>query len=698
MRKVVSLAFPLVVIASCSWFDKDHRDRGWQASDGPVLQSCDSVVTEEAVAAYHSAQSQFRVEPAGWDISCRAFVEINGSRTEVERKGKSTVRVFPRLKFVSLQREEKKDAYQLTVELPALSETDVKSIFQGIGVTRSDEVPVIDSGLGDPGYIRFGSGNLFYLSSGQRIPTSDGRILRVLRLVGTGIDGENLHKKILAFQSGQTEMEWLWSPKKGRTFRLVNTATEQSSPWSDVDSVKVLASMVRDGEFAGLPIQKYRAIEFAIWWDVDVKEVHKVIPELFTFAEETWRSTSIADNTASDLIVVLRYIVKIYPNDPKSVILSSHDRLYKYVNSEAESLRISVDYVTNARWTEAQFKQLLATAEILYPSYSDRSWPFALEINDRLAFDATQTQFFAKIGMMMKKNNLLAEQGPEADADSIEAKLSAGLNAENSDLYFYLLQTIKSEFNVDSTTALIAADRWVLTGRINSANKALCLEFLRWLDRDVYVDFAKASEVFEVLSVRPDFAQAQIPLFKSVFSWLSRDAYINREEALTKASTYFKNDSFSDAQFDILKSSYSWLVSTVYLNRSESLEKSEGYTLAAKPLTSEKFNQLKSMFTWYANSMYLNRSDALLKSEDVVISKDLSVAQTDLLMDSCNWLVSSAYLSRPDAIQKSYSYVVERAMDPDKFGRLKLEYDAARRRGISRDEALTAAEKIAFGL
>ena len=76
MRSSMQILLMSAIVTSCSWSNHNNDGDHGNENPGPVLESCDSVVTEEAIAAYHSSQSQFRVESAGWDVSCRAYVVL----------------------------------------------------------------------------------------------------------------------------------------------------------------------------------------------------------------------------------------------------------------------------------------------------------------------------------------------------------------------------------------------------------------------------------------------------------------------------------------------------------------------------------------------------------------------------------------------------------------------------------------------
>jgi hypothetical protein len=659
MRGSMQILLISAIVTSCSWSNHNNDGDHGNENPGPVLESCDSVVTEEAIAAYHSSQSQFRVESAGWDVSCRAYVEHNGHRTEVERKGYSTIRVIPQIIYLSLKREDSAGTFLIATEQRPVSDEDVRTIFRDMGIHESEErSPVVDAvnATKDPSYIRFESGAIFYVTATETT-RRDGKFLKTFKLQAKPAQQNDLRNKISEFQAGQVAMEWLWTPKKGKSFRIVDKSAGGAVVWSDLEATAVLDSMVHDGAFARAPETFSEAIELALWWDVDIHAVHKVTPDLLSFAAGKWQNPVIADNTVEPLLSALRYIVKILPNDPKTAILSAHDRIDKFMATRGQSLQTAVNYVSSSAWTTSQFEQLVVTSEILYASYLDASWALALEINQRIHFESARGLFFAKAGMLMQKHGLLLRgQSPKADADAIQEIVLRGLNSENIELYFETLGLVTTDFGVGAQTAATASDRWVLTGLVNAANKFMCFDFLRWLDREAQANFNQVLDVVDSLGSQFGLSRGLIDLFKSTFIWLQNSAYLNRNDAFTKSFAYIKNKEFSAPQFDAFKSYFSWLINTVYLNRSEALSKAESVVIIDS-LPPVQIDNIRDLTEWYINTIYLNRSEAFRQSEELVVNKKISPEQSSLMKGAVEWLMNVIYLNRSEASAKGQSYI-----------------------------------------
>jgi hypothetical protein len=698
MRHVVSLVFAMLLVNSCSIVE---NERGGSQGNGPnqVLGSCNDVVTQDAVNAYNAKQSHFRIKASGASVTCTASEEINGHRSEVERHGWSSIKVYPKLSFVSLTREHGKDSYLLVAKEMKLTEDELKSIYQDIGGNfQKDDDAAMDSYMADqyPSFVRFEKGALFYLSK-QVSDTQNGEIKTTFRLVAERKQSVLLSTKVSEFTSGRMMMDWLWLPQSGQVFQLVS---ENKAPgildWSNVAAVSVLSSLVRDGDFAGNDFEKLRAIHFALWWDADIQVVNKEVPELLAFANERWRAPLIADNTVNDLDRALRYIVRIDPKSPKAPILTANDRVKKYFLRQAESLKTAVDYASGALGNEDRFAQLIATAETLVNAYGN-SWHVAVALNDRATYDAARAQFFAKVAVLIQKSGLLGRDiDPKICADTVEATVERGLTEANASVYFEIIEILRDDFRADSASALATADKWVLAGGMNAGNKFIYFDLLKWLKSDVYLDFSQAVDIVDGLQKPAPLSRSVVDSFKAYYLWLTGKIYLNRGEAFQKTKSVFITNPLPSEQIQNIRGLTEWYIDTMYLHRSEALNRAEALVVV-KNLSPERATVMRNVADWYVNEMYINRGEAMTKAEELIVTFGLSGSQVDVLLSSVRWLISDIYLNRGEAMTKGRTYVLDKKMDGAMFDALKKEYSAAIERQLSRLEALAAAERSVFG-
>lgn len=684
-------------LASCS--GGGGSGSGISGATDRTLFNCDSVITDAKIKSFNQKQTAFSVEAGGGSVACKSEINENGRVRKVEAEGRTVLRIRPGLKYLRTENPAGRKPYTVYFEKVIPSEEDARSILSQMGLPliggASPNFQIDHSN--SPAYVRFGRGSIFYVNNATTMEIDQKENLVF------GIIAENHHANQLStgmqnFLQGSAPLELLWYPRNGQLARQIAQENQTSVAWSNLTGEETVISLVRDQTRASSQVIT-EAIDLVMWWNLDIKLIHQELPELYNFSMEQWQSPLIADNTASDLVDQLRYIVKVNPASPLKATLESYELINKYHDSTSASLEAAVEFVSGKLWTQDQFQLLVDTAENLYGSLGSRSWKSAQAINLRTGYNRTVSIFAAQAGMMLKKRSLVQDSDPASFVEAVFAKIQAGLSAANLDFYFRTFDYFETELRANRTDAESACDELVFGQKLTTSNQSLYFSFFKWLKEKAFVDFDEAYAVVQSLSANQSLDTSRVEIFKQVFTWLKDSVYLNRSVALEKAGLFAGKINFNQAVFNQFKSYYDWLTNTVYLSRSEALQRAED-TLVTAGLGAVQVDSIKSLTTWYINQIYLSREEALTRVESLIVTKKISPDQITVMKDAVSWLISAMYLSRTDAAEKGESFVTSpKPFTSAVFQRLK-DYTSWLMSAVylSRTDALEKGEELIINL
>jgi len=634
--------------------DPDHKN----------TLNCDQVVTEEKVVHFNQSQTRFHIKSSGYDVNCKSETNVNGKVERVEANGHSSISILPNLQWISVQSSADAKYFFVTAKVLEPTDDDIKSILSQLKIPLGDQPPrsFVTNMDSSPSYLRFGKGDIFYIDNfnmtkGEQEAKADFKIQ-----AETSEELEILKTKVSKFQSGAVSMELLWYPKNDQ-FSSVQL-TQEIPVWASLEAASIIKSLVRETELSNKYTVYNEAFNHIYYWTLNAQKVHALVPELYQYALSEWQSPNISDNNASSLVNKLRYIVAVDSQSDKKLILDTYNSVSKYHSNLTESLDFSFKYASGKNYTKQQLDLALEASEVLSPALRSRSWKLTLSILSNTNFDRGVTLFAAQAGLLMSQNELASFDNE--DAYPIFAKINAGLNSNNMNLYFSTISYFYKKLRASSSEAEKAGDSLVLSGKLNAQNQSLYFDFMAWLKSTAYLDFSDSISVIKNLTQSGPLDVPKVDLFKSVFAWLKGTAYLSRSDASDKSISWTKSISFTEARFALLKSYYSWLTGSIYMNRSDALEKAEEAVIT-KNTEEEQIKNIMDLAQWYISSIYFNRSDALTKSETLVLVKKLSVGQTQLLKQLVGWLISSIYMNKTDAAEKGEGYLLgPKPLDSDR--------------------------------
>ena len=637
--------------------DASHSlgDQGPSGFPTPTLVDCNDVFTEEKVAAFNQSQKAFYLKTSGYDVHCSTESRVNDNpvaRTDVV--GKSHLVILPQFRVVSFEKGAQEESYILKTVFTQASEADLKSILAALNINAKDRNPsdYIDAELSTPSYLRFSRGDLFSMGFTRLNGAGNENLINFILRTDDAGSSAALKLKMSEYLSQRNTLEFLWSPHANS---LPKSEIGASQPiFSGVSAVSVLTSLVKDSVKSN-QAQVYRdAIQMAASWGVTGSELNASLPELYAFAQSEWKSPAIADNTAFQLLLDLRYLLQVDPNSNLKNTLAAYEKISSFAGTTANGLKIAYDYASGKSYSAAQFNFLAEISGVLYPQFNNHSWELAQSIANHSQFERESGLFTAKVAMLMRASSMLDYSTP--DLNAVFTKIASGLTPSNVDLYFSTLQYFKNSLRADSTDAEKACDSLVLSQQLTAQNQSVYFDFFSWLKNTAYADFSRALEVIKGASGGGNLQAEKVNGFKSVFEWLVNRAYLSRDTALTKAAQLAATPSFSDSSFLALQSYFDWLVNTAYLNRSDALTKAED-AFVVKHASAAQLQSIQDLMIWYTNTVYFNRSDALARAENLVWVKNISPDQAILLKDMVSFLINSVYLTRSDAATKAELYI-----------------------------------------
>lgn len=626
--------------------------------------NCDHVVTEEKVIRFNQSQTRFHIKSSGYDVKCKSETNVNGKVVRVEVNGHSSISILPNLQFVSVQSNPNGTSFLVGAKLTEVADDEIKSILGQLQIPLGDQSPrnFVTDTSSSPSYLRFGKGDLFYINNFNIIKGEQEAKVEFEILADTSQKLEILKAKVSKFQSGTTPLELFWYPKNEwfSSFQL----TQEIPHWTTFDSALMIKSLVRETELANKYYVYNEAIDQIYYWTLSAQKVHVLVPELYHYAMSEWQSPTITDSNSSSLINKLRYIVAIDPQSEKKLILDTYNSVSKYHSNGLESLDFSYKYASGKNYTKQQLDLALEASEVLYSALSSKSWKLAISILSKSNFDRNITLFAAQVGLLMYQNRLPSFD--KEDAYPIFAKINAGINSNNVNLYFSTVSYFIDKLRADSSAAEKSVDSLVLTGKLNSQNQSLYFDFMNWIKSTLYLDFSDSISMINALTQGGPLDFSKVNLFKTVYTWLNGTVYLSRSDAADKSVLFTKNISFTEVRFNLLKSYYTWLTGSIYLNRSDALEKAEE-AIVLKNTDEDQIKNIMDLAQWYISSIYFNRSDALTKSETLVLVRKLNVSQVQLMKQLVSWLISSIYMNKSDAAEKGEGYLLgAKPLDSDR--------------------------------
>lgn len=634
-----------------------------------ILRSCDNVITSEKVAAFNASQNDFQVQPTGGTVRCEASVTVNGSTQKVQVKGFTNLSVLPRFKFLALETDPNGTGYLLKLSVEPLTDSQALTLITKMGLSLNNQAPmsfIQDTKLA-PSYVRFGKGELFFPSQTQYVKTEDGQQFH-LQLMKNTDQALRLNDLVRQFKNGESALELIWYPQDNVLSLL--TLDPKVIAWRTETDTVVLISVVRDSTNSYTKSARYIFVaEQVYYWKTKAARIHKAIPEIYDYALDSWESPTFADNTTTNLVHLLRYIVGVNPNSDKKQILDAYEIVSRANDSQAESMRIAFDYVNGKTYTKDQFDIISKIVDVIYSEIGGKSWKFATLISARTQFSAAQSVFVARVATLMKKNRL--NSFSDTDVEPVFRKIAGGISESNVDFYFSTLSYFREKLNASSSDAESACDQLILTGRMTVQNSNLYFDVFLFLKDQAYLGFVDALAIVNSLSSEGSLDSYRVSLFKSVYNWLKNTVYLSSSDALQKAGAFVGKSHFNDSAFNQFKNYFSWLVNSIYLGRSDALTKAEN-TVITKSTNSEQIENIKSLTDWYINTIYMNRTDSLARAEKLILVNNLNTVQVGIMKDLINWLVNTIYVNRTDAAAKGETYVTgSKPMDQARADQLK---------------------------
>ena len=657
---------------------------------GEPLTRCNDVITDEGIASYHAKQSNYRVLAMGANRQCIEVVNENGMERRVERTGHAEAGVLPKLVFEKIITNSGNREITVRAEILSPTASEMRTIARDLGLPENGN-QVSKSENREPSYVRFGErGSLYYFTRSQHV-RENGKTFLQFQISSDNSEEVILSQKLTEFQRTQEGMELLWYPQKGIFHRQF---LAHPTGWSSLNAIEVVKSYVRDHEGGTTRDINSRAISNSISWQLDLAQLHQELPELYSFADSEWNQPIIADNTAQDLLQFLRYLVKINPNHSRAPVLEAFNSMYRYQGSTRIALATALDYVEGRTWTKPQFSRLLELAESLYQGFNTHSWEIAQLIAQRTNFERDQSNFIAATGGNLGARALIRQRGDAISiVEAIYAKLAAGLTQTNSALYFRAFDAFKSSFRAGDNEAEVAADKFILSGKVDENSFPLVFTFMRWIVDTTYNSFSDAVEASGKLR---SFSQGTTNLFKEVYSWLSGDVYLNRSDALKKTSIFLAGKDFQNDSFQLLKSYYAWLTGTMYLNRSDALEKAE--KAVTQGISADAVRNIKELADWYVNTIYLNRSEALSRAEHLVLEAKATTEELRIMKNAIEWMTNTIYMNRSEAAAKGESYITgQNRISAERLAQLKTHTEwYINTMYLNRSEAFLKTEELVF--
>lgn len=615
---------------------------------------CNEVFTEEKVAAFNQSQKAFYVKTSGYDVHCTSESRVNSSTVRTEVTGKSNLVILPQIRMSAFEKDSQAESYTLKVTAVAATDAEVKAVLAAMNINVGEKNPslYIDSSQSMPSYLRFARGDLFAMELNR--PNGAGNENRI-NFILKGEDAETsaaLKLKMVEYAANPRGIELFWSPRAG-TLARAEISNEQPS-WSGVSAAQVITSLVKDTVKTNQSLVYREAIETASLWDVSGSELNATLPELYAFVSNDWKTPVIADNTAFQLLLELRYLLQIDPRSELKNTQLAYDQISRFGGTTASSLKIAYDYASKKSYSSAQFDFLIEISGVLYSEFNNHSWELAQAIAAHAQYDRETCLFIAKIAKLMRASSLLDYSTP--DLSAVFTKIASGLNAANADLYFSSLQYFKNHFRAGNPEAEQACDSLVLTQKLTAQNQSLYFDFFTWLSNTAYADFSRSIEVVKGLTKTAALQTATVSGFESVYKWLVNRAYQDRETALIKTTALLADPIYSEQSMSSLQAYFDWLVNSAYLSRSDALAKAEN-SFFVQHATSVQLETIQDLMSWYTNTVYLNRSDALTRAETLVWVKKITSDQLTLLKDMVSFLINSVYLNRSDSASKAEAYL-----------------------------------------
>lgn len=743
----VQLLFRILILAlvfsACSPKDKGSDGGGvlLPKSDDDVNLSCANVFTNEAIQAYNENQNKFRIKGAGFTVHCFSEVTVNGSTSKVEKNGFSGLQILPSLKFISADKQANQDKYILKFEELNVTIDEEKALLRDLDfhIKEGESLPIVENAYGKyPDYVRIGKASLFYLSSKMSRTTESGKEEISFELSASKENTKLLLERMAEFSDEQTQMEILWFPKSNKLYRqTVDKNLNLQSAWSNLETQEILRSLVKEASTAASSETLDSVIDLALYWDCDIKKVHATIPELYFYADSNWGNPSFADNTVDKLIIELKYLLKVNPENNKKDLLSKFDLISKYFPSNKEAIMVAFDVFKGKTYNSAQFDQLVSAAELAFSSFAGNSWKYAELILQNYQFDNLKSSYAITLSTeMVSRGFIRIGSDLNAVANRVYEKIAAGLDSNLKDIYFKVFDLFKSEFS--KTLSEKTCDEWVLTHKITDSNLPLATKFMHWAKDTAYVSFDESLKVVDGLIKSNYLTQANIDLYSTSYGWLVNSIYLNRSEAfqlgdefilidgmtleqftnlkeftswfidsiymnrreaLSKGQSYIFDKKMDTTQTQLFKNIVTWLINSIYLNRSNAVAKAEKFMFVnTKKMDGPSFDQFKDLTEWYINSIYINRSEAIADAERLILVKALSRIQTDLMKKAVEWLINSVYLNRLEAKNKGEVYVADHALDASLLSLVQTEYESLVNKGKTRSEALKTAETKYLGM
>jgi hypothetical protein len=578
LRLSYALVLVLALVACSKGGDSATSAGGGGSQQQPALTSaCDKIVTSAAIDAYNARQTRFRLVAEGGSAHCEETTNVNGAETHTVVDGSTAAAILPGFRFVDADVQ---NGHPVTVraQLLAPSLDEKKAIAAELKI---DLDQLYDSAAHEPAYVRFGAGNLFFVRDWGDASANDVPMVRFTIVPGLNDlqKDAQLRARMAGFLANRDGLEVLWYPERGRAPRQIFAAREG---WSEVDAIELLRSIVH--ESAPPASGDLRdALGDVKPWGLDAAAVNRVIPELYGYADGEWRSPSINDQNANDLVQDLEYIVAVNPRHERAPILAVYRDIGRFFYSNANALKTAMEYLAGRSWTPAQFKVLLRTANGVYGSdgvrgFGSNSWEVAVGAASAAAFDDAKTDFFAAVLKDLAQRDLVSTGDAQRAVAKLLAKTGAGLTPANRALYFRAYDQFRDPLRASAQDAEAAADRLVLRGAVTDANFAPFTTFLGWLESDAYQNFGDAIAIAANLG---RFDDATIGLFQNAYGWLTGSAYVNRGDALNRASKWAGTPGFTLDTLRSLEAYYDWLTGTMYVNRSDALTKAEAEVVTA---------------------------------------------------------------------------------------------------------------------
>ncbi|MGZ3770857.1 MAG: hypothetical protein ACXVCP_03440 [Bdellovibrio sp.] len=737
MKHFLALITLSLILTACSGGSNSGDNGHLNDNAKDVLSSCKNVITKELIQSYNDSQSEFRISSSGWDMRCRAEVTVNGRTTTVERNGHPNIRIYPRLQFLSIDKQENKTLLVHARVIP-VTDDDVRKILKSIGVDPNENHLQYDEFKEFPFWARFGKGSLYYFDMRSQNSTPEG--MEVFFALSAE-DGEEayLNQKLSDFTNNLNQIELMW--RNDQVFyRQIFSATEKTaSSWSNIEGHDILSSYVNKSEMAGTEAVLKTAIKWSLWWDLAPEKINKTLPELYSYADGKWINPNLSSSTIDSMVDYLKYIVKVNPNHSRKPILDTYNKIEKYYDYRLTAMQTTLDYLAGKLWSPVQFNQILSMADALYPKMSSKAWKLSETILKKTNYDQAKANFNAEVVFNLLDHGMVEARDTNTILSKTFSKIEAGLNPANTDIYFKVFDFLTKDYRTDSTTAEKTADQWVLSGHLTAQTFEVYKDFLSWLKDEGNLSYGEALAALTELTQKHSLDSTTVTLYKKCFSWLKDDLYIYRSDAFKRTNGYFaaevltepvltnlknienwyeneiylnKTESLNRAenlnfkfkinqqQLALLKNVVNWLINDIYLNRSKAAETGESYLTNAKnPLTADSFKLFKDFANWLINDLYLNKTDALTKAETLLFSEGLTAIQINTLKQAANWLINDIYLNKTEALSKSELYTLKGHMTPQLLKALKNEYEKQfNTNKLSKTEALTKAENTVLGL